>query len=167
MSGVPSGSGGYVGGMEHRMDDDDDFEVRNLLQRLWRIGILRGWLILDRSGFQHSKPDSAASIKPCSKYKEFFSVSDPPEPVHNFMTLCRRISEIQPTSSECAARLLRECRPLFISCLSGAGRYRSIIILTFVPNAISIQTIRASVARSPYRNPVRLPFIYLFIYFFN
>ena len=44
-----------------------------------------------------------------------------------------------------------------ISCLSGAGRYRSIIILTFVTNAFSIQTICASVVRSPYRNPVRLP----------
>ena len=50
--------------------------------------------------------------------------------------------------------------PAFISCLSGAGLYHSIIILTFVPNAFSIQTIRASVVRSPYRNPVRLPFIF-------
>ena len=40
----------YVDGREHRMDDDDDFKVRNLL-RLWWIGILRGWLIIDRSGF--------------------------------------------------------------------------------------------------------------------
>ena len=63
--------------------------------------------------FPHSKPDSAASIKPRSKYEEFFSVSDPPEPVRNFMTLYRRISEIQQTSSERAARLLRESRPLF------------------------------------------------------
>ena len=143
MSGVPSGSGGYVGGMEHRMDDDDDangddFEVRNLLQRLWQSGILRGWLIIDKSGFPHSKPDSAASIKLRSKYEEFFSVSDPPEPVRNFMMLCRRISEIQPTSSERVARLLREFRPLFISCLSGPGQYRSVMILTFVPNAFSI-----------------------------
>ena len=57
MSSVPSGSGGYVGGREHRMDDDDDvndddFDVRNLLRRLWRIGILRGWLIIDMSGFR-------------------------------------------------------------------------------------------------------------------
>ena len=63
MAGVPSGSGGYVGGREHRMDDDDDdvndddvndddFDVRNLLWRLWRIGILRGWLIIDMSGFR-------------------------------------------------------------------------------------------------------------------
>ena len=76
LSGVPSGSGGYVGGMEYHMDDDDDahdydFEVRNLLWQLWRIGILLGWLIIDRSGFPHSKPDSAASIKPRSKYEEF------------------------------------------------------------------------------------------------
>ena len=76
MSGVPSGSGGYIGGVEHRIDDDDDtndydFEVRNLLRRLWRIGIWRGWLIIDRSGFLHSKPDIAASIKPLSKYEAF------------------------------------------------------------------------------------------------
>ena len=57
MSGVPSGSGGYVGGREHRMDDDDDvyeddFDVRNLLRQRWRIGILRGCLIIDMSGFR-------------------------------------------------------------------------------------------------------------------
>ena len=65
------------------------------------------------SGFPHSKPDSAASIKPRSNYEEFFSVSDPLAPVRYFMILYRRISEIQPTSSERAASLLRECRPLF------------------------------------------------------
>ena len=54
MSGVPSGSGGSVGDREHRMGDDDDdvndddFDVRNLL----RLGILRGWLIIDMSGFR-------------------------------------------------------------------------------------------------------------------
>ena len=57
MPGVPSGSGGYVGGREHCMDDDDDvndddFDVRILLRRRWRIGILRGWLIIDMSGFR-------------------------------------------------------------------------------------------------------------------
>ena len=51
FSGVPSGSDGYVGGRGHRMDDDedvidDDLDYRNLLRRLWRIGILRGWLII-------------------------------------------------------------------------------------------------------------------------
>ena len=76
MSGVPSGNSGYIGGMEHRMVDDDDanddeFEVRNLLRRLWRIGILRVWLIIDRSGFLYSKLDSAASIKPHNKYEEY------------------------------------------------------------------------------------------------
>ena len=45
--------------------------------------------------------------------RSFFSVSDSPEPVRNFIMLYQRISEIQPTSSERAARLLRECRPLF------------------------------------------------------
>ena len=49
FSGVPSGSGGYVGGREHRVDDDDD---RNLLRRLRRIGILRGWLIIYMCGFR-------------------------------------------------------------------------------------------------------------------
>ena len=70
-------------------------------------------VILDMSGCPHSKPDSAASIKPRSNYEEFLSVSDPPAPVRYFMILYRRISEIQPTSSERAASLLRECRPLF------------------------------------------------------
>ena len=49
FSGVPSGSDGYVGGRGHRVDDDedvidddDDLDYRNLLQRLWRIGIWRG-----------------------------------------------------------------------------------------------------------------------------
>ena len=70
-------------------------------------------VILDMSGFPHSKPDSAASIKPRSNYEEFFSVSDPPAPVRYFMILYRRISEIQSTSIERAASLLRECRPLF------------------------------------------------------
>ena len=39
------------------MDDDDDmndddFNVRNLLRRRWRIGILRSWLIIDMTGFR-------------------------------------------------------------------------------------------------------------------
>ena len=88
------------------------FNTRILLRRRWRIGFFRGWLILDISGFPHSKPDSAASIKPRRNYEVFFSVSDPPAPVRYFI-LHRRISEIQPTSSERAASLLRECRPLF------------------------------------------------------
>ena len=45
--------------------------------------------------------------------RRFFSVSDPPEPARKFMILFLRISEIQPTSSERAARLSRESRPLF------------------------------------------------------
>ena len=65
------------------------------------------------SGFPHSKPDSADFIKPRSNYEKFFSVSNPPAPVRYFMILYRRISEIQPTSRERAASLLRECCPLF------------------------------------------------------
>ena len=53
FSGVPSGSDGYVGGRGHRVDDDDDdLDYRNLLQRLWWIGMLRGWLIIYMSGFR-------------------------------------------------------------------------------------------------------------------
>ena len=102
------------------------------MQRRWRIGFFRCWLILDMSGFPLSKPDSAASIKPHSNYEEFFSVSDPPAPVRYFMILYRRISEIQPTSSERVASLLRECRPLF-SMLPLSRRAISLDnILTFV-----------------------------------
>ena len=117
----------------------------------------RGVLIIDMSGFPHYKPDSPASIKPRSNYEEFFSGSDPPAPVCCFMILYWRISEIQPTSNGRAARLLRECRPLF-NILPLRRRAISLYnILTFVTNTFSIQTIRASVVRSPYRNPVRLP----------
>ena len=94
------------------------------------------------SGFPHSKPDSAASIKPRSNYEEFFSVSDPPAPVRYFMLLYRRISEIQPTSSESAASLLCECRPLFNML---PLRRRAISLddnLTFVTTFFSIQTIQ-------------------------
>ena len=52
FSGVPFGSDGYVGGRGHRVDDDDDLDYRNLLRRLWRISILRGWLIIYMSGFR-------------------------------------------------------------------------------------------------------------------
>ena len=53
FSGVPSGSGSYVGGREHRVDDDDDvYNDRNLLRRLRRIGILWGWLIIYMCGFR-------------------------------------------------------------------------------------------------------------------
>ena len=107
------------------------FDIRILLRRRWRIGFFRGWLILDISGFPHSKPDSAASIKPRRNYEVFSSVSDPPAPVRYFMILYRRISEIQPTSSERAASLLRECRPLFNMLPLRHGPI-SLNILTFV-----------------------------------
>ena len=134
------------------MDDDDNVNNDDLMLGFCCGGaggsvFFRGWLIIDMSGFPHSKPDSAASIKSRSNYKEFFSVSDPPAPMLYFMTLYRRISEIQPTSSESAARLLRECLPLF-NILPLRRRAISLDnILTFVTNAFSIQTIRASVVR--------------------
>ena len=142
------------------MDDDGNVNNDDLMLGFCCGGaggsvFFRRWLIIDMSGFPQSKPNSAASIKPHSNYKEFFSVSDPPAPVRYFMTYWR-ISEIQPTSSERAARLLRECRPLF-NILPLRRRAISLDILTFVTNAFSIQTIRASVVRSPYRNPVQLP----------
>ena len=94
------------------MDDDedvnDDFDDRNLLRRLRRLGFLRGWLIIYMCGFRIP----SLILRRC-QYEEFFSVSDPPEPVRKFMNLSPRISEIQPTSSERAARLSRESRPLF------------------------------------------------------
>ena len=49
----------------------------------------------------------------------FFSVSDPPAPVRYFI-LYWRVFEIQPTSSERAASLLRECRPFFLNVASQA-----------------------------------------------
>ena len=59
FSGVPSSSGSYIGGREHRVDDDEDvdddddvYDNRNLLLRLRRIGILRGWLIIYMCGFR-------------------------------------------------------------------------------------------------------------------
>ena len=37
---------------EDVVDDDDDLDYRNLLRRLWWIGILCGWLIIYLSGFR-------------------------------------------------------------------------------------------------------------------
>ena len=55
FSGVPSGSGGYVGGREYSVDDDedvdDDDDVYNDRNLLRRIGILRGWLTIYMCGF--------------------------------------------------------------------------------------------------------------------
>ena len=68
------------------------FDIRFLLRRRWRIGFFGGWLIWDISGFPHSKPDSAPSIKPRRNYEVFFLVSDPPAPVRYFMILYRQIS---------------------------------------------------------------------------
>ena len=48
------------------------FNARILLRRCWRTGFFHGWFILDISGFPHSKPDSAASLKPRRNYEVFF-----------------------------------------------------------------------------------------------
>ena len=140
-------------------------DIRILLRRRWRIGFFRGWLILDMSGFPHSKPYSAASIKPRSNYEEFFSVSDPLAPVRYFMILYWRISEIQPTSSECAASLLRECRPL---CHMLPLRRRAISIdniLTFVTYVFLDSDYSISVARASCANNFGRRFTMLLVIF--
>ena len=117
------------------------------------------------SGFPHSKPDSAASIKPRSNYEEFFSVSDPPAPVHYFMILYRRISEIQPTSSERAASLLRECRPLF-NMLPLRRRAISLNnILTFVTYVFLDSDYSISAARARCANNFNRRFTMLLVIF--
>ena len=89
------------------------FNTKILLRRRWQIGFFCGWFILDISGFPHSKPDSAASLKPRRNYVVFFSLYPiPPAPVRYFI-LDRRVFEIQPTSSERAASLLRGMPAVF------------------------------------------------------
>ena len=118
------------------MDDDEDvndvdFDDRNLLRRLRRIGILRGWLSIYISGFRIPSHivrlllNRSASMRSFSRYPILQSLC---------ATSCRCISEFQKSS-----QLVASVRPgccvkaarFLISCLSGAGRYRSIIILTF------------------------------------
>ena len=120
FSGVPSGSGGNAGGREHCGDDDEDvddddndFEDRESVAGSPADGYFLRLVDYIYDRFPHSKPDTAASVKPRCGYEEFFSVSDPPEPARKFMKLYPRVSEIQSTSSERAARLSRESRPLF------------------------------------------------------
>ena len=140
-------------------------DIRILLRRRWRIVFLRGWLILDMSGFPHSKPDSAVYIKPRSNYEEFFSVSDPPAPVSYFMMIYRRISEIQPTSSERAASLLRECRLLF-NMLPLRRRAISLYnILTFVTYGFLDSDYSISAARARCANNFSQRFTMLLVLF--
>ena len=74
---------------------------------------MRGWLIIYMCGFRIPSLILRLLLNRAANMRSFFSVSDPPEPARKFMTLFPRISEIQPTSSESAARLSRESRPLF------------------------------------------------------
>ena len=120
FSGVPSGSGGNAGGREHRGDDDedvddngDDFEDRESVAGAPADGYFSRLVDYIYDRFPHSKPDTAASVKPRCEYEQFFSVSDPPEPARKFRKLYPRVSEIQSTSSERAARLSRKSGPLF------------------------------------------------------
>ena len=120
LSGVPSGSGGNSGGREHRVDDDedvddddDDLEDKESVAGAPADGYFAGLVDYICDWFPHSKPHTAASVKPRCEYEEFFYVPDPPEPARKFMKLYPRVSEIQSTSSERAAKLSRESRPLF------------------------------------------------------
>ena len=99
------------------------------------------------SGFPHSKPDSAASIKPRSNYEEFFSVSDPPAPVRYFMILYRRISEIQPDSSERAAAPLFNMLPLRRRAIS-LDNILTFVTYVFLDSDYSISEARARCANN-------------------
>ena len=74
---------------------------------------MRGWLIIYFSVFRIPSRIVRLLLNRAASMRCFFSVSDPPEPVRIFMSLYQRISEILPISSERAARLLRQSRPLF------------------------------------------------------
>ena len=89
LSGIPSGSGGNVGGREHCVDDDDenvddddddDFNDPESIAGAPADRRLCGGIDYIYERFQHSETDAAASVKPCCHYVEFFSVSNPPEP---------------------------------------------------------------------------------------
>ena len=94
-------------------DDDDDVDDRESVAEapLNRAFALLVDYIYER--FPHSEPETAASFKPRCEYESYFSVSDPPEPSRKFMKLYPQVSEIQSSSSEYAASLSRESRPLF------------------------------------------------------
>ena len=114
------------------MDDDEDvndvdFDGRNLLRQLRRIGILRGWLIIYISVFRIPSSivrlllNRAASMRSFSRYPILQSLCT---------TSCRCISRFQKSS-----QLVSSVRPgccvnaarFLISCLSGAGQYLLII----------------------------------------
>ena len=94
-------------------DDDDDFDDRDSVAEAPADRAFARLVDYIYERFPHSKPDTAASVKPRCEYEDFFSVSDPPQTAHKFMRLYPRVSEIQSSSSERAARLSRESRPLF------------------------------------------------------
>ena len=94
-------------------DDDDDLEDKESVAGVPADGYFARLVDYIYDRFPHSKPHTAASVKPRCEYEEFFSVSDPLEPARKFMKLYPRVLEIQSTSSERAAKLSRESRPLF------------------------------------------------------
>ena len=110
---VPSGSGGPRGRREHRFDEDDYVDDKDSLAEapLDRAFARLVYYIYER--FLHSEPQTEASSAPRCEYESYFSVADPPEPSRKFMRLYPRVSEIQVASSEHAANLSLESRPLF------------------------------------------------------
>ena len=116
FQGVPSGSGGPRGHREHRMDENDYVDDVDDKDSLAGAPLDRAFArlvdyIYER--FPHSEPQTAASSKPRCEYESYFSVADPPEPSRKFMRLYPLVSEIQESTSEYAASLSRESRPLF------------------------------------------------------
>ena len=97
--------------------------------------------------------------------RSFFSVSDPPVPVRYFMILYRQISEIQPSSSERAASLLRKCRLLF-NMLPLSHRAISLDnILTFVTYVFLDSDYSISAARARCANDFSRRFKLLLVLF--
>ena len=115
FQGVPSGSGGPKGHREHRMYEDDyvDVDDKDSLAEAPLDRVFARFLDYIYERFLHLEPQTAASSKPRCEYESYFSVADPPMPSRKFMRLYPRVSEIQTSSSEYAASLSRESRPLF------------------------------------------------------
>ena len=115
----PSGSGAHTSGREHRgvdvdMDDDeDDLEDRDSLAGAPVDANFARLVEYIYNWFPHSKPDTVAIGQPSCEYKQYFSVSDPPEPSRKFLKLYPQVSEIQSASGERAVWFSWESRPLF------------------------------------------------------
>ena len=114
------------------MDDDEDvndvdFDDRNLLRRLRRFGVFRGWLIIYISGFRIPSHivrlplNRAASMRSFSRYPIFQSLcATSCRCISGFQKFSQLVASVRPGCCVNAARFL-------ISCLSGTGRYLWVI----------------------------------------